>query len=70
MGYCKNTLQLLNTAQELVGPEKRTLCNILLNIAYSMGLMALAGAAYIWRDWTHLAFATTIPFISFFAFWW
>jgi hypothetical protein len=54
----------------MVGPEKRTLVNILLNIAYSLGLMALAGAAYAFRDWRHLAFATTVPFISFFAFWW
>ncbi|XP_068618666.1 beta-alanine transporter-like [Battus philenor] len=57
-------------AIELVGPRCRTLCTILSNIAYSMGLILLAGVVYLVRDWRHLALATTLPFICFFFYIW
>ncbi|XP_047534605.1 beta-alanine transporter [Vanessa atalanta] len=57
-------------AIELVGPKCRTLCTILSNIAYSMGLIMLAGVVYLVRDWRHLALATTLPFITFFLYFW
>lgn len=57
-------------AIELVGPRSRTLCTILSNIAYSMGLILLAGVAYMIRDWRHLALTTTLPFVCFFLYMW
>lgn len=57
-------------AIELVGPRSRTLCTILSNIAYSLGLILLAGVVYMVRDWRHLALATTLPFVCFFLFLW
>ncbi|XP_045496115.1 beta-alanine transporter [Colias croceus] len=57
-------------AIELVGPKCRTLCTILSNIAYSMGLILLAGVVYLVRNWRHLALATTLPFICFFLYIW
>ncbi|XP_041987765.1 beta-alanine transporter-like [Aricia agestis] len=53
-------------AIELVGPKCRTLCTILSNIAYSMGLILLAGVVYLVRDWRYLALASTLPFVAFF----
>ncbi|CAH0398900.1 unnamed protein product [Chilo suppressalis] len=57
-------------AIELVGPRCRTLCTILSNIAYSLGLIMLAGVVYLVRDWRHLALATTLPFVCFFLYLW
>ncbi|KAF4526175.1 hypothetical protein B566_EDAN015231 [Ephemera danica] len=55
---------------ELVGPEKRTLCTIMSNIAYSMGLVMLAAVVYLVREWRQLALATSVPFLAFFFYWW
>ena len=57
-------------AIELVGPSKRTVVTILSNIAYSLSLVALAGVVYLVRDWRQLALATSVPFVSFFLYWW
>ncbi|CAA9996793.1 unnamed protein product, partial [Nesidiocoris tenuis] len=43
---------------------------IMTNIAYSLGLMALAVIAYLVRDWRQLALATSVPFLTFFLYWW
>jgi len=60
----------LVAAIELVGPAQRTAVTILSNIAYSLALVALAGVVYLVRDWRQLALATSVPFLSFFLYWW
>lgn len=60
----------LSTAIEIVGPKYRTRCTILNNIAYSLGLVMLAGAVYVCRNWRYMAIITSAPFCLFFAYWW
>ncbi|XP_071451578.1 beta-alanine transporter [Hetaerina americana] len=57
-------------AIEMVGPTKRTMCSIFSNIAYSLALVALAAVVYLVRDWRDLSLATSLPFLSFFIWWW
>ena len=58
------------SAIELVGPARRTTCTVLTNIAYSLGLVVLSAVVFLVRDWRQLALATSIPFMSFFLYWW
>jgi len=58
------------SAIELVGPARRTTCTVLTNIAYSLGLVVLSVVVFLVRDWRQLALATSIPFMSFFLYWW
>lgn len=56
----------MSPAIELVGPEQRTFTTVIMNLGYSSGLILLSGVAYLARDWSQLALATTIPFLAFF----
>ncbi|XKL65439.1 hypothetical protein PGB90_008859 [Kerria lacca] len=55
---------------ELVGPKYRTRCTIYSNIAYSFGLVALAGIVFVFKNWRYLALITSAPFLLFFIYWW
>ncbi|XP_041369552.1 organic cation transporter protein-like [Gigantopelta aegis] len=55
---------------ELVGPTKRTYVGLVIEFFWCIGLIILAGVAYLIRDWRYLQLSLTLPVVFFFAYWW
>ena len=55
-------------ALELVGPTYRTFITVMTCIFYTLGMLLLAAVAYLVRDWVALCYATSLPFVLFFAY--
>ncbi|EEB16195.1 organic cation transporter, putative [Pediculus humanus corporis] len=54
---------------ELVGPNYRAFVTVFTCLAYTFGLILLSGVAYLLPDWRLLAFATSVPFLLYFGYW-
>ena len=53
---------------ELVGPNKRTLCGILIDFVYVVGALYLALVAWQLRDWRKIQLACALPCLLFFSY--
>ena len=53
---------------ELVGPNKRTLCGILIEFVFVMGELYLALVAWQFRDWRKIQLACALPCLLFFSY--
>jgi uncharacterized membrane protein YgdD (TMEM256/DUF423 family) len=56
------------TGLEVVAPSKRTLVSFYSNMFYVVGLVLFSGVAYSVRlvPWTWLAYASTLPLMTYF----
>ena len=53
---------------ELVGPDFRTFAGNGISMFFGLSLALLAGLAHVFRNWFHLALATSMPFIPLFGY--
>ena len=53
---------------ELVGPDFRTFAATGISMFFGLSLALLAGLAYVFPNWYHLALATSLPFIPLFGY--
>lgn len=58
------------TVTEWVGPSRRTQAVVLVQCAFSLGQMALAGLAYGVRNWRYFQMAGTAPVLLLFLYIW
>ncbi|XP_072032143.1 organic cation transporter protein-like [Amphiura filiformis] len=57
-------------ATEMFSPSKRAFAGIMLTNFWASGMMALAGIAYLLRDWRHLQLAISLPSLLTIPLWW
>ncbi|CAG0902404.1 unnamed protein product, partial [Cyprideis torosa] len=51
---------------EFIGPSERAWFSIVSCSYYTLGLILLSGLAFVFRDWRHLAYATSIAMLPLF----
>ncbi|XP_033230040.1 organic cation transporter protein-like [Belonocnema kinseyi] len=57
-------------ALEMVGPKKRLIAGVGVQLFFTIGYIMTAGFAYFIRDWRMLQIALTLPNILFLVYWW
>ena len=55
---------------ELVGPSKRMWAGIVVEYFFAIGLLILAGVAYLLRDWKYIEMAVAFPNILYLSYYW
>ncbi|XP_067675691.1 organic cation transporter protein-like isoform X2 [Haliotis asinina] len=55
---------------ELVGPSKRTLAGMVIELFWCIGLFLVGGLAYFIRDWHHLQLAISVPAVLLLGLYW
>ena len=58
------------TAMEIVGPSRRTVTGIGINIWYALGTVFVTPLAYYIRNWTYLVVALAAPSFLILPYWW
>ncbi|KAJ0181916.1 hypothetical protein K1T71_002638 [Dendrolimus kikuchii] len=54
---------------ELAGPNYRSFVTVMTCIFYTLGLILLSVVTYLLRDWKALALVTSMPFFSYYLYW-
>ncbi|XP_064595319.1 organic cation transporter protein-like [Liolophura sinensis] len=55
---------------ELVGPSKRVWAGIVIEYFFALGIVLLAGIAFLIRNWRYLQIAVSLPSALFLVYWW
>ncbi|KAF7993231.1 hypothetical protein HCN44_006291 [Aphidius gifuensis] len=57
-------------ATEMVGPSKRRIAGVCVQLFWTIGYVGVAGLAALFPDWRNLQYAITLPSIFFLLYWW
>lgn len=64
------TLWVFSTVTEFVGLRYRRTVGIFYQVAFTIGLLVLAGVAYVLPHWRWLQFTVTLPNFCFLLYYW
>lgn len=54
----------------MVGPSKRVWAGIVIEYFFALGIVLLAGIAFLIRNWQYLQIAVSAPSALFLVYWW
>lgn len=63
-------MHLYLPALEMVGPKKRLIAGVGVQLFFTIGYILTAGFAYYITNWRMLQVALTVPSIAFLLYWW